>query len=100
MNSLNPFVPASKADTADYPVEIDIQVDGPGVTVLIHHLQVFNGKVSVGNLYDFDSLQYFVNEAVRNRGSVILTLWLFNSNQVMEVLKNTQGRLTAFNVQF
>ncbi|WP_028880871.1 hypothetical protein [Terasakiella pusilla] len=100
MSSLQPFVPATKSNIAYYPIKIDIEIDHPGVTVLIHNLLEINGKVSVGNAYSFDELQYFVNEAIRSRGQVILTLWLFNTHQVMEVLKNTHARLIGFDVQF
>ncbi|WP_028880885.1 hypothetical protein [Terasakiella pusilla] len=100
MSSLQPFNPASKNDIAGYAVEIGIEIDHPGVSVLIQYLHDYGGKVSVGRTYGFDDLQYYVNEATRNRGSVILTLWLFNANQVMEVLMATQARLTTFDVLF
>lgn len=97
---LNRFVPSSKADTADYPIKIGIEVDGPAIAVLIHFLQEYNAKVSIGNSYHFDELQAHVMDALRTRDRVILTLWVFTAEQVFEVLMTSQARLTAFDVRF
>jgi hypothetical protein len=99
MSSLTPYMANSETDISCYPVKITLDLDAPSISVLIHLLDQYGGKVSIGDTYQFEELSWYVKDSLQYRHCVELVVWVFNLKDAMDIIMLTRSHLTAYEVR-
>jgi hypothetical protein len=98
MTSLNPFIAISESEVSAYPVKITLDLDTPSISVLIHLLNQYGGKVSIGDTYQFEELQWYVKDTLKHRDCVALVVWVSSLKDAMDIIMLTRSHLTAYEI--